>query len=233
MRVCAVPDKALIELLPLRRRKRASVATRTSMPFPPPHMLTCVRTGYSEDDPKEKQWLSFIWSAACPHSTWAARGFRFLIICPLPDLGGWVRGVLFPTPVFHLLFTLRPGEAFLPELLSRTCSESLLSCSATDSQIPTVPWKGRAPSPVVEVRAKSGGVTAQGSARLSSAPGSAPPQDHQAPEAVNYYPLSPDQGRVRNLSHSLSLSACWECLLSFLGAADRNAPLLSDTHREK
>lgn len=65
-----------------------------------------------------------------------------------------------------------------------------------------------------------------------SAPGSAPQRDHPAQGAVNYYPYSPEQGSVRNLSHSLCLSACWECLLSFLGAADRNTPLLSDTHLE-
>lgn len=58
-------------------------------------------------------------------------------------------------------------------------------------------------------------------------------QGHQAQEAVNYYSFLPPQGSVRNLSHSLRLSACWECLLSFLGAAERNTPLLLVTYLEE
>lgn len=141
----------------------------------------------------------------------------------------------FPLPPFFTCYSHCGQERSLCtwvaelNLLRRVCSP----LSVIDSQIPTV-RKGRAHSPVAEVGAKCGGGAARGSARsqLGLCAWQGPSARSPAQGAVNYYPYSPEQGSVRNLSHSLCLSACWECLLSFLGAADRNTPLLSDTHLE-
>lgn len=112
--------------------------------------------------------------------------------------------------------------------------ESVFPCSVPNSDRR---WRVRACSPVPEV--ELGSETSAGGGAHTLLPGrgslwawQCPSHEQQAQETVNYYSFSPQQGSVRNLSHSLCLSACWECLLSFFGATDRNSPLLPVTHLE-
>lgn len=118
---------------------------------------------------------------------------------------GVIRGGLFPTFIFtcyshvsrKILFTLVVGLN-----LHRRQFVALLSHRLTVGK--------SAPAHLCRrLQPSAGG----GAGRLGLAPGSAPPRAQPDQEAANYYSFSPLQGSLRNLSHSLCLSACWECLL--------------------
>ena len=179
-------------------------------PFPAPPLHTLVRKSILK---KSRGKVMPGFQAALMHFTWAAYGSCF----SLPPF----------SPVIHSV----SRRAFLPCCWAELASETVLPCWVTKCR------KISAHSPVLEVPAKSRRRGATAYLSTAGAPRRQAvllhtQQGHQAQEAVNYYFFPPPQGTVRNLSHSQCLRACWECLLFFLGSADRNTPLLLVTHFE-